>query len=76
MAIIYKCRHCKHEIGKITNQVISTSMLGLDQLTSSEKQKMIQYKENGDVLIQAICENCEASLEQHPDYYELEFFLQ
>ena len=50
-------------------------MLGLDQLTSSEKQKMIQYKDNGDVLIQAICENCEASLEQHPDYYELEFFL-
>lgn len=63
-------------IGRLDNQVISTSALGLDSLTMQEKERMIQYKENGDVHIQVICENCEHSLEQHPDYYELEFFIQ
>jgi len=62
-------------IGKLNQQVVSTSMLGWDKLTPQDKQKMIQYKENGDVHIQAICENCEDSLGQHPDYYELEYFI-
>jgi len=76
MAIVYKCKHCKHTIGKIEQQIVSTSMLGWDRLSIQEKEKMIQYKENGDVHVQAICENCEDSLGQHPTYYELEYFLQ
>ncbi|HLR72367.1 MAG TPA: anti-sigma-F factor Fin family protein [Pseudogracilibacillus sp.] len=75
MSIVYNCRHCGHMIGKLNQQVVSTSMLGWDKLTPQDKQKMIQYKENGDVHIQAICENCEDSLGQHPDYYELEYFI-
>jgi len=75
MAIIYKCRHCHHEIGKITNQIVSSSMLGLDQLSNEEKQKMVQFKANGDMHILSICENCETSLSLHPNYYELEFFI-
>ncbi len=76
MSIVYKCRHCGHTIGKLDHQVVTTSMLGWDKLTPQDKQRMIQYKENGDVHIQSICENCEDSLRQHPDYYELEYFLQ
>ncbi len=75
MSIVYKCRHCGHVIGKLDQQIVSTSMLGWDQLTPQEKQRMIQYKDNGDVHIIAICENCEDSLGQHPDYYELEYFI-
>lgn len=75
LSIVYKCRHCGHTIGKLEQQIVSTSMLGWDNLSSQDKQRMIQYKENGDVHIQAICENCEDSLRQHPDYYELEYFL-
>jgi len=51
-------------------------MLGWDKLSIKDKEKMIQYKENGDVHVQSICENCEDSLGHHPTYYELEFFLQ
>lgn len=62
MAIIYRCRHCGHVIGELKHQVVSTSMLGWDRLSPQDKQQMIQYKENGDVHILSICENCEDSL--------------
>lgn len=76
VSIVYKCRHCGHMIGQLEQQIVSTSMLGWDKLSHRDKEKMIQYKENGDVHVQSICENCEDSLGQHPSYYELEYFLQ
>lgn len=75
MSIIYKCRHCGHTIGSLKHRSVTTSMLGLDQLSAQDQKRMIQYKDNGDVHIQAICESCETSLVTHPDYYELEYFL-
>src|SRR5690625_7536469 len=75
MAIIYKCRHCHHEIGKITNQIVSSSMLGLDQLSNEEKQKMVQFKANGDMHILSIYENCETSLFINPTLSNLTFFF-
>lgn len=75
MSIIYKCRHCGHRIGSLEHQIVTTSMLGWDKLNTQDKQRMIQYKDNGDVHIQAICESCESSLDEHPNYYELEYFL-
>jgi len=76
MAIIYRCRHCGHTIGELKQQIVSTSMLGWDALSAHDKRRMIQYKENGDVHILSICENCEDTLKQYPNYYELEYFLQ
>lgn len=76
MAIVYTCRHCGNEIGKLEQKVIDTSMLGLDQLTAKEKEEMITYEQNGDVQIHAICENCEEALGHHPNYHELDFFIQ
>lgn len=76
MSIIYKCRHCGHTIGSLKQHVVSTSMLGWDKLSTQDKKQMIQYMENGDVHIKAICESCEASLDEHPNYYELDYFLQ
>lgn len=76
MSIVYKCRHCGHVIGKLKKEIISTSRLGLDQLSSAEQKDMIHYQNNGDIYIQSICENCEESLGHHPQYYELDFFIQ
>ncbi|MGM8366142.1 anti-sigma-F factor Fin [Virgibacillus sp. W0181] len=76
MSIIYKCRHCGDEIGKLDQEMVNTSMLGWDQLSVEDKKEMIQYQSNGDVHIKAICENCEVSLGQHPHYHELDFFIQ
>lgn len=56
-------------------QIVSTSMLGWDRLSAQDKATMIQYRENGDVHVQSICENCEDALSAHPSYYELDYFL-
>lgn len=50
-------------------------MLGLDNLTIDEKKKMINYHSNGELHIHVICESCEESLTQHPNYHELDFFI-
>ncbi|HLR74790.1 MAG TPA: anti-sigma-F factor Fin family protein [Virgibacillus sp.] len=76
MSIVYKCRHCGHVIGKIEQNVVDTSMLGWDQLSADDKKEMIQYNVNGDIHIKAICENCEESLGRHPEYHELDYFIQ
>lgn len=76
MSIIYKCRHCGLEIGKLDRQMIHESMLGWNQLSARDKKEMINYQKNGDVHIKTICESCEASLGQHPHYHELDFFIQ
>lgn len=76
MSIVYKCRHCGHIVGKIEQQVVNTSMLGWDKLSVQDKKEMIRYQHNGDVHIQTICENCEESLGHHPQYHELDFFIQ
>lgn len=75
MAIIYKCRHCSHVIGEMEVQVVATSVLGWNRLSAQDRAKMIQYRENGDVHVKAICENCEAALLEHPSYYELDYFI-
>lgn len=76
MSIIYKCRHCGDVIGSLMQQSHSTSELGLDALTEIEQKSMMEHKDNGDVHVKIICESCEESLEQHPNYYELEHFIQ
>ncbi|HLR66660.1 anti-sigma-F factor Fin family protein [Virgibacillus alimentarius] len=76
MSIVYKCRHCGHVIGEIEEQIVDTSMLGWDKLSIEDKKEMINYNSNGDIHIHAICENCEDTLGQHPQYHELDFFIQ
>ncbi|AVQ97597.1 peptide ABC transporter permease [Oceanobacillus picturae] len=76
MPIIYKCRHCTKEIGRLDHQIVESTMLGFDQLTTKEKEDMIKYKTNGDVEITSICESCEDTLGHNPHYHELDFFIQ
>ncbi|WP_156289992.1 anti-sigma-F factor Fin family protein [Oceanobacillus salinisoli] len=76
MSIVYKCRHCGQEIGKLDNQIVDTSTLGFNQLSVKEKEEMIQYRDDGDIHVQTICESCEETLGQHPQYHELDFFIQ
>ncbi|WP_042220778.1 anti-sigma-F factor Fin family protein [Oceanobacillus manasiensis] len=76
MPIIYKCRHCTKEIGRLDQHVVESTMLGFDQLTTKEKEDMIKYNANGDMEIISICESCEDTLGHHPHYHELDFFIQ
>ncbi len=76
MPIVYTCRHCGQKIGELNESAIDASVLGWDQLSAGDQQEMIHIKQNGDVHIQAICEECETSLTQHPEYHELDHFIQ
>ncbi|GAA0609062.1 anti-sigma-F factor Fin [Virgibacillus siamensis] len=76
MAIVYTCKHCGNTIGRLDQRTVDSTMLGLDQLSSEDKQEMVHYQRNGDIHIQAICENCEDSLDSNPQYHELDFFIQ
>ncbi|WP_430789385.1 anti-sigma-F factor Fin [Virgibacillus flavescens] len=76
MSIVYSCRHCGNEVGRINQPVIDTETLGLDKLSTDDLKEMVLFKQNGDVQIKTICENCEASLGQNPHYHELDFFIQ
>jgi len=76
LSIIYKCRHCQQVIGTIKQEVVDVSMLGWDQLSSEDKKEMIQYQSSGDIHIKVICEDCEDSLKLHPEYHELDYFIQ
>lgn len=76
MSIVYKCRHCGQTIGQLEQQIVDTSILGWDILTNEDKREMIHYQHDGSVLIQTICESCEHTLGHHPEYHELDFFIQ
>jgi len=56
--------------------MIDTSLLGFNQLSAEEKQEMIQYRDNGDILVRTICESCQETLGENPQYHELDFFIQ
>lgn len=75
MAIHYKCRHCQTELGAIDQQV-SADMLGFDHLTSAERTDMVTYKENGDIHVNVICEDCHEALIRNPKFYELDQLIQ
>ncbi|WP_407272203.1 anti-sigma-F factor Fin [Radiobacillus sp. PE A8.2] len=76
MAIVYKCNHCGNVIGELHQQVVDTQTLGLDHLSQEDRRQMIEYQSNGNVQIKTICEDCQDSLEQNPQYHELDFFIQ
>ncbi|WP_186575710.1 anti-sigma-F factor Fin family protein [Aquibacillus kalidii] len=76
MAIVYSCNHCGNQIGQLEQKVIDTQSLGWKELSSDERKEMIQYQNNGDIHIKAICEDCQETLENNPHYHELDYFIQ
>lgn len=75
LAIVYQCRHCKKEIGRLEEQRFDAALLGIDRLSAKEKREMMEYEENGDLKIYAICDSCEDALVTHPHYHELDYFI-
>jgi hypothetical protein len=76
MAIKYVCRHCQFEIGRLEQKEASTRDLGFHHLNDQERLDMVSYESNGDVKVNAICEDCQEALQRNPDYHQLETFIQ
>ncbi|BAO93213.1 hypothetical protein Bateq7PJ16_0059 [Bacillus subtilis] len=56
--------------------MVSTDSLGFQHLTNEERNDMISYKENGDVHVLTICEDCQEALDRNPHYHEYHTFIQ
>lgn len=76
MAIVYECRHCQQEVGRIDAIEVEERSLGFQVLTNEERLEMITYEQNGDVKVKTICENCQEALERNPIFHQLDSFIQ
>ncbi|MCQ6268506.1 anti-sigma-F factor Fin family protein [Fictibacillus sp. WQ 8-8] len=76
MAIHYHCRHCGKHVGSLEHQNLTSEQLGFHELTSEERQAMLEYDKQGHLQVKTICEDCHEALERNPDYYALHSFIQ
>lgn len=59
MALHYYCRHCGVKVGSLDESAVQSEALGFHHLTNEERNDMISYRENGDLHVQTICEDCQ-----------------
>lgn len=76
MALHYYCRHCGVKVGSLDESAVQSEALGFHHLTNEERNDMISYRENGDLHVQTICEDCQEALERNPDYHQYYTFIQ
>ncbi|SFS86678.1 anti-sigma-F factor Fin family protein [Marininema halotolerans] len=67
MAVIYTCRCCNVQIGRINNDQVTEMQLGFHWLTPDERQDIISYDAKGDASVRVICETCQEMLENNPE---------
>ncbi len=75
MPIRYKCRHCDTEIGILPFDADET-MKKLHLFEIGEVDDYIEQDARGETTVHSICEHCEDSLRQFPDYHSLKKWLQ
>ncbi|WP_037465057.1 anti-sigma-F factor Fin [Shimazuella kribbensis] len=63
----YVCRFCQSSLGKLNDSVYSEAELGLDQLTTEEREDIIIHDTNGQMQVRVVCENCERILNHYPE---------
>ncbi|KAA6443758.1 anti-sigma-F factor Fin family protein [Bacillus swezeyi] len=76
MALHYYCRHCGVKVGSLDHSYVNSEQLGFHHLTNEERNDMISYKDNGDLHVMTICEDCQEALERNPDYHQYQSFIQ
>ncbi|MCT1901815.1 anti-sigma-F factor Fin family protein [Oceanobacillus sojae] len=76
MVIYYGCRHCGKELGVLNHTEIDLSLRFLNLLEEQDISEMIVFEKDGDFRLEVICEHCQQVLEEHPNYHELDHFLQ
>ncbi|WP_368653556.1 anti-sigma-F factor Fin [Ornithinibacillus sp. 4-3] len=73
--LIYQCVHCQHVLAEINQLYCDMSDLGIKQLSESERKTMVKQRDNGDIIVQTICESCEETLSKNPEYHGLDYFI-
>ncbi|HET6871503.1 MAG TPA: anti-sigma-F factor Fin family protein [Sporolactobacillaceae bacterium] len=77
MEVLYHCRHCRTEVGRIKGDVFRTDQLGFNLLDNEERLNYISYDvPNGLINVSTICEDCQEALERNPDLHQLDNIIQ
>ena len=75
MPIRYRCRHCTAEMGSLPFDAEKT-IHKLHLFEIGEMDEFVEKNARGETIVHSICEHCEQSLRQFPDYYALKKWLQ
>lgn len=67
--IKYVCKFCGQILGEVDYKDFYECNLGFDFLTLIERENIITYESNGDLLVKIICEYCEEALEKNPELF-------
>jgi len=67
MAVNYICKHCKTSIGSLDQAQLSDQQLGFHFLTAEEREDIITYNFNGDVIVTILCDYCQEALQNNPE---------
>jgi hypothetical protein len=67
MSIKYICPYCKNKIGEIQADEVTEMQLGLHFLTPEERQHIISYETNGDLVAKVTCEYCAEAVNRYPE---------
>lgn len=65
--IKYVCKYCGQELGEFNDTVSNEEQLGFHSLTPIERESIITYMSNGDVVAKIICDYCQEALERNPE---------
>lgn len=67
MKLKYVCKYCGKNIGEVDPARVTEEQLGLHALTPIERQDIITYDLNGDMVAKIVCEYCQEALEKNPE---------
>ncbi|WP_066185685.1 anti-sigma-F factor Fin [Gracilibacillus timonensis] len=76
MTITYKCKHCGTKMASIQPHMLDFDKIGWSFLSDEEQRELLRYHPQQQVTLFAICECCQQLLEQHPQYHEVDHFIQ
>ncbi|UTR12446.1 anti-sigma-F factor Fin family protein [Evansella sp. LMS18] len=75
MSVHYYCRHCQANLGTLSSWQADEQQLGFNRLSDEERKDMINYDSQGHLHVKVICEACETTLKDYPDYHANESFI-
>lgn len=67
MTIRYICPYCGMEYASINHLNVGEASLGLASLTEEERNHIISYESNGDVIARISCQYCSEAVYRNPE---------
>ncbi|MBU6080129.1 MULTISPECIES: anti-sigma-F factor Fin [Allobacillus] len=74
MAIQMTCRHCGESMGELKEHPRVFDLLN-QELSTEESNHMMKENQQGDLMLQLVCETCEETLTQNPGLFENDNFI-